>query len=602
MKTRYKVRMEQPWTHYFTVWMRIEDMEPPSLGADVALAMPVWTPGSYLVREFSRNVIDLAAVDGAGRPLTAVKSAKDRWSVSTQGSDVLEVTYRVYAFRHETSQSYLDVDHAIVNGASVFLFVVGHEREPLTVEVVPPASWKVVSTGLVRRDEPGWVFEAPDYDVLVDSPIEAGNQHVRSFEVDGVEHQVAIYAPRSIDEARLTEDLRKIVAATAPVFGEIPYARYLFMIDFTDDGFGGLEHLNSTLCIASYLSASSPPEYRKMLSLFSHEFFHAWNVKRMRPEALGPFDYSRENYTRSLWISEGITSYYDNLILRRANLISVPEFLDLVCEEIDPLMALPSSRRLSPEESSFDTWIKFYREDENSPNVSPSYYRQGSALGTILDLEIRRSSSSEKSLDYAMREVYRETFKRSRGFTDMEFQAACSKASGGATDEIFERFVRGRDSIDFGRYLGYAGLTLQPKKPTENPEGFLGLKVSSIRGLTVVSRLSDSPAEAADLSAGDEIIALDGLRMDGQRLSYCVANAAPGSEVTVTFAREGLMRQTKARLSARPVLEHRIQRKEVAGEAEKALFRSWARSEGDEPLRYQDYRTSPGARKALDYV
>jgi len=468
--------------------------------------------------------------------------------------------------------------------------------------VVPYSGWKVVATGLEPLTPGGWTFGAQDYDVLVDSPIEVGNQHIHSFEVDGVKHQVSIYSPKAIDEPHLVVDIRKIVEQAIPVFGEIPYKRYVFLVDFTDQGFGGLEHLNSTHCIASYLTMEPPAEYRKMLSLFSHEFFHTWNVKRMRPKALGPFDYSAENYTKSLWIAEGITSYYEDVLLRRAGLISPPEFLDFLCDDISQVKSLPSSRWQSPQESSFDTWIKFYREDENSPNVSASYYRQGAVLGSLLDLEIRRSTASAASLDDAMRTVYRETYKAGRGFTDEEFERACSEASRGSTDEIFVKHVRGAQEIDFSRFLGYAGLALQPRSSPEVPEGFLGLKVRSNQGLVVSSRLFGSPAESADLSAGDEIIAVDTLRMDGQRLPFYIATQKPGTEVSIVSAREGILRETKVRLGSRTPFEYRIQKRETASAEEKSVFRSWALSDWDLSLVYQEHRVSPVRAKRLDYI
>jgi predicted metalloprotease with PDZ domain len=602
MKIHYTVKMDQPASHYFGVSMRIEGLRG-SMPADfVKVAMPVWTPGSYLVREFARNVLDLRASDGSGRPLATEKDAKDSWKVALGGSDTLEVSYRVYAFRHDTNQSYLDTDHAVINGASVFLYLDGLQSHPVTVEIVPHEGWSVIATGLELLAPGSRTFAAPDYDVLIDSPFEVGNQRVHSFEVGGIKHEVSIFSPRPIDEAAFTADLKKIVEHAIPIYGEVPYSRYVFIVDFTDQGYGGLEHLNSTHCIAGYLMMEPPWEYRRLLTLFSHEFFHAWNVKRMRPIALGPFDYSRENYTRSLWISEGVTSYYENVILRRAELISVPEFLDFLCDDINEVRSLPSSRSVSPQESSFDTWIRFYREDENSPNVSPSYYRQGSVLGLLLDLEIRRSSDGASSLDDAMRHVYSQTYKEGRGFTDEEFERACSVISHGHTDEIFSRHVRGTDEVDYETYLGFAALTLQPRSPSGVPEGFLGVKTKAGQGLTVQSRLFGSPAALADLSAGDEIIALDGLRMDGQRLPFYIANREPGSDVVVTLAREGVMRETTVRLAARSPFEFRMQKKEAATPEERSLFDAWTLGRWDDPLVYEDHRASPARSKRLDFV
>ena len=602
MNIHYTVSMDQPARHYLRVVMKLEGLKDAVPSGVARLAMPVWTPGSYLVREFSRNVLDLEAVDGSGKKLAVRKDSKDRWAVTLDGADAVDVTYQVYAFRHTTNESYLDSWHATINGASVFLYLVDHQDQPVTVEVTQHPGWYAISTGLEPVGPGAWTFTAPNYDILVDSPIEVGNQHVHRFEVKGVPHEVSIFATKPVDEQTLVGDIKKIVEHTIPVFGEIPYSRYVFLVSFTDQGSGGLEHLNSTHCIASYLMTEPPAEYRKMLSLFSHEFFHAWNVKRMRPVALGPFDYSRENYTNSLWISEGLTSYYEDLILRRAGIISVPEFLELLCDEINQVKSLPSSRWQSPQESSFDTWIKLYREDENSPNVSPSYYRQGAVLGSLLDLQIRKSTGSAKSLDDAMRKVYTETFKQGRGFADEEFERACSEVSNGGTDEIFRRHVRGRDEMEFDRYLGYAGLALQPKSTAEVPEGFLGVRVKANQGLIVASRLFGSPAEAADISAGDEIISVDGLRMDAQRLPFYIANQKPEAEVTVLYSREGVMRGTQVRLGTRPPLEYRIRKNEAAGSGEKELFGAWMLSEWDLPLEYKEHRVSPARGKRLDYI
>ena len=601
MKIHYTVSMDEPAKHYFRVAMKLEGLNEAFPEGVVRLAMPVWTPGSYLVREFARNILELEARDASGKRLVAEKGAKNSWTVTAGGADAVTVSYRVYAFKHTTNESYVDSWHATINGASVFLFVEGHQHDPSTVEIAPRAGWGAVSTGLEPTAPEGWTFSAPDYDVLVDSPIEVGNQTVHSFEVGGVKHEVSIVAPKPFDEKSLVAAINKIVERTVPIFGEIPYSRYVFLVEFTDQGSGGLEHLNSTHCIAAYLSLEPPSEYRRMLSLFSHEFFHTWNVKRMRPKALGPFDYSRENYTKSLWISEGITSYYENVILRRAGLVSTPEFLDLLCEDINQVVSLPSSRWQSPQESSFDTWIKFYREDENTPNTSASYYRQGAVLGTLLDLQIRKSTGSSKSLDDVMRGVYQSTYKQGRGFTDEEFERACSDASQGTTDEIFAKHVKSREEIDFQRFLGYAGLELQPKSAAAEREGFLGVRLKPGQGVIVANRLFGSPAEAADISAGDEIIAVEGLRVDPQRLPFVIANQKPETEVMIVYSRDGVLRATRAKLEEKPPFEFRMKKKEGATDEEKGTFSSWALSEWDQPLEYQEHRVSPARVKRLDF-
>jgi len=598
----YRVSMEEPWTHCFHVTMRLRGLTSKVKDGLVTLSMPVWTPGSYLVRDFSRNVLSLEVTDEEGNALQLTKYSKSRWVVNTGRSDVIVATYRVYAFAFSTHSSYIDTDHAIINGASVFLYATGFQNEPALVELVPYAPWKEASTGLDRAGEGKWSLIAPNYDVLVDSPIEVGNQHVHSFEAVGAVHEVSIFTQKSIDEIALVSDIKKIVESTVPIYGEVPYKRYVFLVDFVSEGYGGLEHLNSTQCLGSYYWLEPPEEYRSFLALFSHEFFHTWNVKRMRPTALGPFDYSSENYTKSLWIAEGITSYYENLILRKAGIFSVAELLEQLADPINYVKSLPSGRVQTPEESSYDAWIRYYKPDENSPNISPSYYRQGAVVGMLLDLQIRASSGNTRTLDYAMRTVYWETYMREgRGFTDEEFKRACAEASKGQTDDIFTRYVHGREQVDYDRYLGHVGLQLSPKTPPAPNDGFLGIRLKSGPNVSVLTRLTGSPAEASDISAGDEIIATDGLRTDAQKLPFYIANRKPGTEVELTIARGGVLKTTRARLGQKPVFEFRILKKQSATDIEKRTFSSWAQGEWDEPLVYKEHRTSPASVRSLDY-
>ncbi|MDG6926141.1 MAG: M61 family metallopeptidase [Nitrososphaerota archaeon] len=592
--------MENPGTHCFKVRMTVGPVDG-GLGT-LGISMPVWTPGSYLVREFARNVLSIRASDARGKDLAVEKVSKCRWLVGAGSSERVEVEYTVYAFAFSVNTSYLDTEHAIINGASVFLYAEGFEKNPVIVHLAPYSGWKTVSTGMERMGE-DWTFVAADYDILVDSPIEMGNLHVHQFHAMEARHEVSIFAQKAIDEESLVSDIRKIVESTVPIFGDVPYRRYVFLVDFAGEGWGGLEHLNSTHCIGSYYWLEPPEEYRSFLTLFSHEFFHTWNVKRMRPVALGPFDYSGENYTKSLWISEGITSYYEAVILRRAGILPVPEYLEELVDNINPVRSLPSGRAQSPEESSFDSWVRLYRQDENSPNVSPSYYRQGAVMGMLLDLQIRHASDNAKSLDDVMRRVYRETYiADGRGFTDEQFRKACSDASGGQTEATFDAHVSGRMEVDWDRYLGYAGLRLVQKATPSRDEGFLGIRLKAGPSLTVATRLTESPAEMADLSAGDEILATDGLRTDAQRLPFYIANRKPGTEVELTIVRAGMLKNVRVILGPRPNFEYRIVKKEAASEEEKQTFALWAIENWSEPLLYRDHRISPVRQRVLDYV
>ncbi len=517
----------------------------------------------------------------------------------------IEISYRVYAFEFSVNTSYLDNFHAVINGASVFVYVEGLQNQEGLLEVIPFRDWKQVSTGLERtRDSQAYEYPFPNFDILLDSPIEVGNQRVHQFEVNGTTYEVSIFCLTKFDQGKFVSDVRKIVETTEKVYQDIPYKRYLFLCDFmSDNSFGGLEHLNSTHCIAQVLRLEPVPEYHEMLSLFSHEFFHAWNVKRMRPVGLGPFDYTKETYTKSLWIAEGVTSYYDDLLIRRSGIFSVGEYLEAFSNNISQMKSLPGSRWQSAQEASFDTWIKHYRPSENSPNVVFSYYTQGGVIGWMLDMEIRKTTGLSKNLDDVMRKTYRNSYINGRGYTDQEFEENCVEVAGSdAIKAIFSERVEGRTDIDYDHYLGYTGLKLVPKK-VEKDLGFLGVRLRDDSGRSVViTVLSGSPAEAAGVSANDEIIGVNGIRMDKSRLVYHIPNRSPGESISVSASRQGSLIQLEARLIVKPTMEYRISKKDAATDDQKSLFRDWLGADWIAPITYEDYARSPTKTNVLDYI
>lgn len=547
-------------SHYFRLSMDFDAC------GSINVTMPVWTPGSYLIREFSRNIKSLDAWEN-GRRLEVQKTSKNSWRVSGITKRV-SIKYEVYAHEHTTNSSYIGSDHATINGASVFLFPEGMEADEIEVKINPPKGWKKISTGMPKHSGK---FFAKNYDILVDSPIEIGNHNTYSLVARGRRHEVAIYSQGKFDEKRFVNDLKKIVNASFTVFREVPYERYLFICHFgADSEYGGLEHLNSTLCIAPVLSMKSDSEYKNTLGLFSHEFFHLWNVKRLRPRPLGPFNYSRENYTSSLWISEGITSYYDNLILRRAGLISHTEYLLELSEDIGRFLATPGNRIQSAEESSFDTWIKFYRPNEESINSTISYYNKGAIIGWLIDMELRKQG---KTLDEVMRVLYKDTYKRGRWFESEEFQEACEKVSGKSFGKFFDDYVKGAGKIDFQRFLSYAGLKLGDKDG-KNGKYYIGIKIRSENGkISVKEVLDGSPARKAGIFPGDDIIGADGMRLGPEELKYVIENCN-GKDVEITVSRMQRLEKVSIRTVKKPLFEKRIFPGK-AGKAQKELFNKW---------------------------
>jgi predicted metalloprotease with PDZ domain len=572
------------------------------------LTMPVWTPGHYAIEDFPKNVLDVKAKKrGTAEGLeeaTVEKESKNVWKVDWVGrADTVEVNYSVYAFEYHNTKSYLDSMHAIINGASVFIYPVGMESGPISLRLVPYQGWEKAATGMEQAAK--WEFLAPDIDVLIDSPIEVGKQEVRSFLVQGVEHQVSLFGDAPVDRGKLANDIKKIVESEVAIFGQVPYKKYVFIVDFTGEAGGGLEHLNSTVCFVPRLRLMPQEEYNLMMGLFSHEFLHAWNVKRLRPKGLGPFNYSSETYTKSLWVAEGITSYYDDHVLRRAGIYTLPEYLDAFAININMMKSLPGSRWQSAQESSFDTWIKFYKTDANSPNATMSYYTQGAVIGWMLDLQIRKNTRGQKSLDDVMRKVYEETYVREgRGYSEEEFEATTIKVGGEeGLREVFDSRVKGREDVDFDEYLGYAGLRVDPKEDAGRERGFLGIRLNNDGGKAMVrTRLAGSPAEAMGLSVNDEIIGADGIRLGPEKLPFYISNKGPGARIRLLSARNGMMLELSGELGKKPPFEYRITPLKEATEAQKLLFRNWLLDDWSPEIKYPDYAKSPDRRPELDFI
>ncbi len=399
---RYTVRFPAPQTNYLDV----EAIVPADGRGSLEMLMAVWTPGSYLVREYERNVEDVKAFDGAS-PLEVTKPLKNRWRIATGGARSVRLTYRVYSHEMTVRNNWVEADFAMMNGAQTFMTIASDVAGPdgpaytwprppvarphdVTIEL--PAAWKTSVTGMPNApDARPNHYLAPDFDTLVDCPIVAGNPVVHAFTAAGKPHLLVDVATGDADAvfdgARAARDLQRIVEADAALWGSLPYDRYVFFNVLT--GAGGLEHKNSVMIMASPWATRTREKYVDWLDLASHEYFHLWNVKRLRPIELGPFDYERENYPRSLWVSEGLTDYYADVQLSRAGLISQAEHFELLSTAIRSLQGTPGRLTQAVETASFDAWIKQYRPDENSGNTSISYYTKGHVLGFVLDARIR---------------------------------------------------------------------------------------------------------------------------------------------------------------------------------------------------------------------
>ncbi len=569
--------MPKPWTHLLEVEMRIV------LGNsanETDLVMPVWTPGSYLIREFERNVQDFRAIAINGQQLDWTKVNKNTWRVKTNGSHVWGVNYRVYANEFSVRTNELNSDHAFWNNAALLMYPDGQLKLPSTLHVNPANGWKI-ATGLPAVEGQPNTFRAENFDILYDSPFEVSNFKQIDFTVRGVPHRIVIDGEGNYDPERMKRDVQKIVEAETGMFGGIPYHDYTFILHLR--GGGGIEHLNSTSLGFGRNRFGNEQGWRAFYGLVAHEFFHLWNVKRIRPDALGPFDYTKENYTRSLWVAEGITSYYGDLMVRRAGLISDKEYLDGLARKIQGYENTPGRLEMSAEEASFNAWIKEYRPDENSVNSQISYYDKGELLGLLLDLEIRRRTHDTMSLDHVMRYLLAEFFGKNRNYTPADFQKACELMAGSSLEEFFSRYVRGKEEIPYNQFLSAAGLGLE--QPDKVGFSFSGLRNKLIGYLgadledsgdfiNVRDVRAGSPAYEQGLNARDKIVALNGTHMNREGFEAAIA-AKPGEAVRLTVLRNEDLRTLESTLETRTDAPYRIVQLPSATDEQKQLYQSW---------------------------
>ena len=565
---RYTLSMPSPNSHLFHV--RIEVKRAPGEVTD--FVMPVWTPGSYKVRDFAKNVQDFSAGRRAWK-----KVDKSRWRVQAGGN--VTIGYDLWAFDLTVDTSHLDADHGYVNGASVFMYVDGHKDAPIEVAVRAPRGWKV-ATGMDKR---GGFWTAADYDILVDSPLEIGTFRKRTFRVRRVPHHLVIHGKCNADEARLVRDVKKLVETEIRIMRHVPYRHYTFILHNTfERGGGGLEHLNST-------SLQYPPngyrpaeKYGNFLELVAHEFWHLWNVKRIHPEMLGPFDYEREVYTTLLWVMEGITSFYDSLVPCRAGLVTPERYLKKTGDRIQRYLQKPGRLRQSLTQSSFDTWISLYQSNENSINSQMSYYEKGELVGLCLDLEIRKRTRNRKSLDDVMRLLYAEHGRKGRGFPEPEFKIACERVAG-KLDRFFADYVKGTVEVPWSRFLGHAGLRLvrQPQKREggERPKRsrpWLGVITrKSGQTTTIASVLQGSPAQTSGLSARDELVALDDARVVPEEWERRIAERSPGDRMRVAFFRSGYLREVTVTLGGRDNTTLVLKKVKKPTSLQKRIYEGW---------------------------
>jgi predicted metalloprotease with PDZ domain len=530
----FTVSMAKPGAHIFHVAFRVEGLK----GELQDFKMPAWTPGFYGILDYAKNVSNFRAEDAAGRPLPWEKVTRNTWRVVAGNAPVVQLNYDVYGGISFAAQNFLDEGRAYITPPGLFMHVAGRLRHPVTVAFQLPPGWSRIATGLDAVAARPNTFRAPDFDVLYDCPMLLGNQESLTFTVSKIPHRVAIEnVAASVDREKLLRDLKRLVEAATGLMGDIPYQHYTFLL--MGSGNGGIEHGNSASIAFNGKNLEDENGYRDWLSYVAHEYFHNFNVKRIRPIALGPFDYDRENYTSMLWVSEGLSVYYQDILMVRAGLATREQYLEKMQNSLARFENAAGHHYQSATESSMSAWGTGSGVGGDR-NTSISYYDNGAMLGAMLDLEIRSESRNQKSLDDVMRGLYRKYYLgKKRGFTDAEFRAECESAAGVPLGEIFEYASTTKD-VDYGKYFAYAGLRLEVTMQ-DAPGAYLGVNTHFEDGeMAITSVTPGSPAQNAGLGPQDRLLEVEGARATPKSLNELLVGKTAGDRILVHRMRDKL--------------------------------------------------------------
>ena len=573
----YRLCIADPAARHLEIELTLEGPLPEK----VRLWMPTWVPGSYLIREYAGHVIQLHAF-GDDQPLPAPKKDKLSWEIAPGKSKTLRVVYRVFAPERSVRTNDITESHAFINPAGTFLAVEGMEKEALKVRVELPAGWNIHVA--LDQDEPG-SFTAADYDSLVDSPIELGPMQTHRFQAAGIQHELVIDGGENLPLEQMLKDFPAIIEEEASLFGGLPpeIKRYLFILLPTEKGMGGLEHSFSCALAWPHHQFRPEIEYHRFLTLVAHEFFHIWNVKRIRPELLLRYEYTKEVYTRLLWAFEGVTNYYDEIFPLRAGVYGTKRYLEFTADNIRNEWARPGDKVQSISDSSFDTWIKLYRFSPDVQNSQSNYYQRGMLVALLLDLEIRRASGDEKSLDDVLRYLWTEIYPAGKGVPEGGYAEIVKTSTGVEVDALLQRWVEGTEKLEYDEAFAHVGLRLKekPRKDDEPHPAWLGATVTRKDGRHIASQVSiGGSAHAGGIMAGDEIVVLDGLKplddFDKQLKLY-----HDGETISWAVFRNGRLVQGKLTFLPNPNPPLQLVAVEKATAAQKKSFQEWTHASWD---------------------
>lgn len=572
IKYTFNVSMEHPGNHYFHVELTCTGQN----SEFIDFKMPVWTPGYYKVQNLSKNVVNFKAANDKGTPLSFIKTLKNTWRVSSQKENIITISYDVYANELAVAESYLDASKAFISPTGIFMFPDGQIKQPSLVTLKPYGNWKSISTGLDKISDKANTYFASDFDVLFDCPILMGNHQVINFSVKGVPHSLAVSEKDTLDKTRFITDLTKIVETATSLIGDIPYKHYTF-ITLGSRG-GGLEHSNSTAlsCTQAVADTSNMDSYKGWLAFVTHEYFHLYNVKSIRPIALGPFDYDKECYTNMLWVSEGITVYYEYIILNIAGILNRNQCFKDFSDNISSYENRPGHLMESATLSSFDAWIHYFDPSSDARNNTISYYDKGCALGLLLDLKIRNATQNQKSLDDVMRGLYNRYFKElKRGFTDDEFKSLCENIAGTSLSEIFE-YASTVEEIDYPKYLALAGLSIDTIAHAAEEKVYFGASIKVEDGKSWLYDVErNSPVWNAGLGNDVEVLTIDGKKAEKEACTTILKTKKAGDTIQLTVNIDSKPINFSIVLETKKEKTFKIEQMQNSSSFQKSIVASW---------------------------
>jgi len=533
--------------------------------------MAAWTPGSYLIREFSKNIVSISAKQN--KLINLEKIDKCSWKLQCNKNEPLSVNYTVYAFEKTVRTSFVDQEEAMLNGASIFIIPKTQLEEKIDIFISKPKQWRTISTSLKKIGRS--TFRATNFDELIDSPIQIGNQTIIDFQVQNINHQYVVSGKGNFNSSNLIKDSTKILETTFNIFKSFPYKSYKFFLHLENNMYGGLEHKNSSSLIYDPMSFKSKKDYQRFLGLVSHEFFHVYNVKRIRPKELGPFDYTKENYTRLLWIAEGLTSYFDDLILCKSNILNAKEYLNKIAFSISSYENQPGRLIQNLSDSSFDAWIKFYRPNENSVNSSISYYLKGSLVMLILDLLIIKNTKSKKSLENLLLILWDEYRRNRKGINEKNFFSQLKKISN-INLKIIEDYIHTTKNLDFDSVFKDFGIELVKtyKNKAEKDDGYIGIMVDE-KSMRIKSVLSNTPGEDSGLNVNDEIIAINNRRVESKSYEKAIKLSGKGKSLKFLVSRRNNILAISVKTISKPYNHYYIRQIKGPSEEQKILYKKW---------------------------